>query len=130
MGDSLQGLREAVRNINRYGPVQRMFADAGESLGVGDPVKVVGVNTPTGPGTSRGYVAKSEVDDRQKYHGVVTAKDGNVLLVAPVFSHAEGFTGLVQGKPYYLQVDGTAGLMPTDYKAGVAISPTTLRVER
>jgi hypothetical protein len=73
-----------------------------------------------------------EEDTRPYYDGIAldTRSDNSSITIAKQNSIASGLSGLVQGNTYYIDSDGSLTTTDTGYKAGVALSTTTLYVDK
>jgi hypothetical protein len=74
----------------------------------------------------------AEEDTRPYYDGIAldTRSDNSSITIAKQNSIATGLSGLVQGTTYYIDSDGSLTTTDTGYKAGVALSTTTLYVDK
>jgi hypothetical protein len=59
-----------------------------------------------------------------------TAASGGETVTVIISGVSDVHIGLVPGKVYYLQADGSLGLTPTDYRIGLAISETELILDQ
>ena len=71
-------------------------------------------------------------DRRPNFMGIAMddKTNGQTVDVALVGSMCGAFTGLFVGAVYYIQSDMTIGLQKTPFRIGVAISPTTIKLEQ
>jgi hypothetical protein len=59
-----------------------------------------------------------------------TVASGGETVTVIISGVSDVHSGLVPGKMYYLQADGSLGLTPTDYRVGLAISETELILDQ
>jgi hypothetical protein len=59
-----------------------------------------------------------------------SAASGGETVTVILGGVSDVHSGLVPGTMYYLQADGSLGLTPTDYRVGLAISPTELILDQ
>ncbi len=105
-------------------------------------------NTASTPGTAVGALSATDfvvayrhggfynfgsarVGSRRQWIGTAKSAAGSGETVTVILSGvSDVHSGLVPGKTYYLQLDGSLGLTPTDYRVGLAISESELLLDQ
>ncbi len=105
-------------------------------------------NTASTPGTAVGALSaidfvvayrhggfynfgSARVGSRRQWIGTAKSAAGSGETVTVILSGiSDVHSGLVPGKTYYLQVDGSLGVTPTDYRVGLAISESELLLDQ